>query len=188
LRDFFTGRLCANLVSIPQLIGVAFRAGTQSIRSPEVTVLIPFKIAFAVCITVATFIQQTPNKPDISTDSAELSRLEKVWNEAHVNGDADALERLWADDLTVAVPNMAVITKQTALSMAKSGRIKFKRYETSDIKIRVYSDAAVVTGIVERTRNMNSRDVDDKWRFTKVYIRRAGRWQVVAWHASTIDQ
>ena len=23
---------------------------------------------------------------------------------------------------------------------------------------------------------------------TKVYIRRAGRWQVVAWHASTVEQ
>jgi len=150
------------------------------------------KIVIAVWIAVSAFIQQAPqqaqSKPDDSIDSTELSRLEKVWNEAHVQGDAAALEQLWADDLTVAVPNMALITKQTAVSMARSGRIKFKRYETSDIGIRVYGDAAVVTGVVERTRTLNGRDVDDKWRFTKVYIRRAGRWQVVAWHASTIDQ
>lgn len=123
-----------------------------------------------------------------SADHKELLRLEKVWNEAHVNGDADALDRLWAEDLTVAVPNMPVMTKQNAMSIARSGRIKFKRYETSEINVRTYDDAAVVTGLLERTRNLNGRDIDDKWRFTKVYIRRAGKWQVVAWHASTIDQ
>jgi hypothetical protein len=100
----------------------------------------------------------------------------------------DALDRLWADDLTVAVPNMPVMTKENAIGIARSARLKFKRYQTSDIRIRLYGEAAVVTGQVERTRELNGLDVDDKWRFTKVYIRRAGRWQVVAWHASTIDQ
>ena len=124
----------------------------------------------------------------LSPDEAELIRLERVWNEAHVNGDADALDRLWAEDLTVTVPNMQVITKQSAIGIARSGRVKFKRYETSDVRVRLYGDAAVLTGIVERTRVLNGQDVNDKWRFTKMYIRRAGKWQVVAWHASTIDQ
>jgi len=83
---------------------------------------------------------------------------------------------------------MPVITKESAIGIARSGRMKFKRYQTSDVRTRLYGDAAVVTGQVERTRELNGRDVDDKWRFTKVYIRRAGKWQVVAWHASTIEQ
>ena len=123
-----------------------------------------------------------------SSDEVELIRLERVWNDAHVNGDADALDGLWAEDLTVTVPNMQVITKQSAIAIARSGRVKFKRYETSDVRVRLYGDAAVLTGIVERTRVLNGQDVNDKWRFTKMYIRRAGKWQVVAWHASTIDQ
>ena len=123
-----------------------------------------------------------------SSDEVELIRLERVWNDAHVSGDADALDRLWAEDLTVTVPNMQVITKQGAIAIARSRRVKFKRYETSDVRVRLYGDAAVLTGIVERTRVLNGQDVNDKWRFTKMYIRRAGKWQVVAWHASTIDQ
>lgn len=132
----------------------------------------------------------SPGRASNSQESSaanELSRLEKVWNEAHVRGDADALDRLWADDLTVAVPNMPVMTKQNAMGIARSGRIKFQRYVTSDIRVRVYGDAAVVTGLVERTRNLNGRDIDDKWRFTKVYIKQTGKWQVVAWHASSIE-
>ena len=146
------------------------------------------KCCLAAWIVATVAIQGTAGKAQVSADAAELSRLENVWNEAHVRGDADALDRLWADDLIVTVPNMPVMTRDNAIGIARSGRVKFKRYETSDIRVRLYGDAAVVTGQVQRTRELNGRDVDDKWRFTKVYIRRAGKWQVVAWHASTVEQ
>ena len=116
--------------------------------------------------------------------AAELTRLERVWNEAHLRGDADALERLWADDLQVMVPEMRVMTKPGLIAFVRSGRMKFDRYETSDTRIHVYDDAAVVTGRMQRTRTVNGQTVDDDWRFTKMYVRRAGRWQVVAFHAS----
>ena len=118
----------------------------------------------------------------------ELERLETVWNSAHVRGDADALEALWADDLEVAVPRMPVMTKTEAVSFARSGHMKFLRYQTSELRVRVYEDAAVVTGRLQRTRTRNGQEVSDDWRFTKVYIRRAGKWGVVAFHASEAAQ
>jgi hypothetical protein len=80
------------------------------------------------------------------TDVRELKRLETVWNEAHEHGDGETLEALWADDMEVAVPRMPVLTKDDALKFARSGRMKFLRYQTSDIRVRVYDNAAVVTG------------------------------------------
>lgn len=118
------------------------------------------------------------------SDTDTLRKLETVWNDAHVHGDADALERLWGDDLEVAVPKMSVMTKAQALAFARSGRMKFQKYETSDLRIRVFGDAAVVTGRLQRARTLNGQSVEDNWRFTKVYVRRSGNWQVVAFHAS----
>jgi hypothetical protein len=120
-----------------------------------------------------------------SADVAELTRLEKVWNDAYVNGNVEPLEQLLADDLVVTMTDMAVLTKAQSIGLLRSGHLKFPRYETSDIRIRVYNDAAVVTGRLQRTRTVNRNNVDDDWRFTKVYVRRSGKWQVVAWHAST---
>lgn len=117
-------------------------------------------------------------------DANTLRKLETVWNDAHVHGDADALEHLWGDDLEVAVPKMSVMTKAQALAFARSGRMKFQKYETSDLRIRVFGDAAVVTGRLQRARTLNGQSVEDNWRFTKVYVRRSGNWQVVAFHAS----
>jgi ketosteroid isomerase-like protein len=121
-------------------------------------------------------------------DIQQLQRLEQVWNQAHVNGDADALDKLWADDLEVDVPRMAVMSKTDALSFARSGRMKFLHYETSGLRIRVYGDTAVVNDRLQRTRSMNGKEISDDWRFTKVYVKQAQQWRVVSFHASESAQ
>jgi ketosteroid isomerase-like protein len=125
---------------------------------------------------------------DVEADKAELLRLEKVWNDAHLNGNAEALDAIWADDLTVTVPKMKMLTKADALAFARSGKMKFQRYETTDLQTRIYGDAAIVSGRLLRTRTINDKEVSDDWRFTKVYIRSSGKWRVVSWQASESPQ
>ena len=136
-------------------------------------------------LTVTT---KTSAQSSHETDVRELERLEKVWNQAHERGDADSLEALWADDLEVAVPRMPVLTKADALKFARSGRMKFLSYRTSDIRVRIYENAAVVTGRLQRTRSINGQETSDDWRFTKTYVRDAQKWLVVAFHASEAVQ
>ena len=137
-------------------------------------------------ILAVIFIQTSVAKPDDSADVQELKRLEKVWNDAYVRADADALEQLCANDLVVTMTDMVVLNKRSSIAILRSGKVKFERYETSDLGTHVYDRAAVVTGRLQRTRSVQGREVNDEWRFTKVYIRRGGKWLVVAWHASTV--
>jgi ketosteroid isomerase-like protein len=133
---------------------------------------------------VAVALVQVPvgNAPD--ADVTTLARLETDWNAAHVRGDAAALEHLFADDVVVMVPGMREIRKPDAVGMFTSGRMKFDRYETSETRFRVYDATAIVTGRLRRTRVVAGATLEDDFRFTKVYLRRAGRWQVVSFHAS----
>lgn len=140
-------------------------------------------LLLALVATATAHAQSTSN-----ADVRELERLETVWNTAHEHGDADALEALWADDLEVAVPRMPVLTRADAVTFAHSGRMKFLKYRTSELHVRVYGDAAVVTGRLQRTRLNNGQEVSDDWRFTKTYIRQAKQWRVVAFHASEAAQ
>jgi hypothetical protein len=141
---------------------------------------------FVVSLIITTVsLPALANKSQESADIAELTRLEQLWNDAYVHGNVKPLEQLLADDLIVTMTDMSVLSKAQSIGLLRSGRLKFPRYETSDIRIRVYGDAAVVTGRLQRTRTVNGTNVDDDWRFTKVYVRRSGKWQVVAWHAST---
>jgi uncharacterized protein (TIGR02246 family) len=115
---------------------------------------------------------------------ATFTTLETAWNEAHVRGDAATLDQLFADDLVVAVPGMRTMSKADSLAVMASGRMKFDRYVSSDTAIRIYDGAAIVTGRIQRTRTVGGRESKDDWLFTKVYVRRAGRWRVVSFHAS----
>jgi len=116
--------------------------------------------------------------------NAEFTRLEDIWNAAHRNADSEALAALWADDLEVVVPRMPSMSKAEALAFARTGRMRFERYETSQIKVRTYGDTAVVTGRLQRTRTVAGKQTADDWRFTKVYARQNGAWRVVSFHAS----
>jgi len=119
-----------------------------------------------------------------AADSLELLRLETVWNRAHVEADTVALARLWTDDLEVTVPEMPPMSKADLLRFWRSGRSAIARYETSEVHVKLYGDAAVVTGRLRRERNFNGSLLTDDWRFTKAYVRRRGQWQVAAYHAS----
>jgi hypothetical protein len=146
-------------------------------------------VVFSMVISVALSMPATSSAQKThEADVHELERLEAVWNEAHEHGDADALEKLWADDMEVAVPKMPVLTRADALKFARSGRMKFLSYRTSDIRVRVYDNAAVVTGRLVRRRSMNGQEISDDWRFTKTYVREAGQWSVVSFHASEAAQ
>jgi ketosteroid isomerase-like protein len=152
-------------------------AGSKSDPNQQAMVLCVWLVAVAL---VQVPVGNTPTDADVTT----LARLETDWNAAHVRGDAAALELLFADDVVVMVPGMRVMTKADAVGMFTTGRMKFDRYETSETKFRVYDATAIVTGRLRRTRVIAGATVDDDWRFTKVYLRRAGRWQVVSFHAS----
>jgi hypothetical protein len=141
-----------------------------------------------LALTVFARTEKVTAQSTHDSDVRDLQRLEMVWNEGHKQGDVDALERLWADDMEVAVPKMSVLTKADALKFARSGQMKFLSYQTSDVHARVYDNAAVVTGRLQRTRYINGQAISDDWRFTKTYIREAQQWRVVSFHASEAAQ
>lgn len=142
----------------------------------------------ALLLAAFSVVQTSPGTTDSGNgDQQELERLEAEWNAAHLRGDGNALERIFADDLVVVVPGMRVLTKADSLEIFASGRMTFARYETSETALRVYDDTAIVTGRLRRTRVVGGTTADDDWRFTKVCVRRASRWQVVSFHASNAN-
>jgi ketosteroid isomerase-like protein len=132
----------------------------------------------AVCVLLLG--QPAPQAPDTTV----FLELETTWNTAHIQGDTIALARLWADDMTITVPEMPMMTKAEVFRFWRSGRSTITRYETSDLRVRLYASTAIVTGRLIRERDFNGRQLVDDWQFTKVYVRRQHRWQVVAYQAS----
>ena len=118
------------------------------------------------------------------TADERIAQMEAAWNDAHLQGDATALDRLWAPSLSVVVPGMPRFRKAELLEMWRSMRVVFTDYSTSDVAIQVYGTTAVVTGRLHRSRDFGGRVATEDWIFTKTYAQIEGQWQVVAYHAS----
>lgn len=137
-------------------------------------------LATALVTSLPAARAQTRSDQDVT----EIRRLEQVWDTAHLQGDVDALDRLWAQDLEVAVPRMPLMSKSDSLRFVCTGRMTFQQYQSSDIHIRIYGTAGVVTGRLVRQRTIAGNQQLDRWRYTKVYVKQDTTWRVVAFHAS----
>jgi ketosteroid isomerase-like protein len=116
----------------------------------------------------------------------ELINLENRWEDASLKGDTAFLERIMAEDFTDTDPEGTVSTKAQDIANIKSGELKFTSATIDDMKARVYGDAAVVTGRNTMKGQFKGKDISGQYRWTDTWVKRDGRWQCVAGHASTI--
>jgi len=126
----------------------------------------------------------TGAQEDPSNQLALFLNLESEWNEAHLRGDVETLDRLWAPELTVVVPEMPLFTKPDLMNLWQTVKVTFTRYETTDVQLRLFGQTAVVTGRLQRSRAFGDQIRDDDWLFTKTYALVDGKWKVVSYHAS----
>jgi ketosteroid isomerase-like protein len=118
----------------------------------------------------------------------ELIKLKDGWNDAVVKVDLAFLDRILADDLTDTDPEGTVCTKAQDIADLKSGDFKCTALVTDDYKVRVYGDAAVVTGRNTMKAQFKGKDISGPYRWTDTWIKRDGRWQCVGGHASEVVQ
>jgi len=118
----------------------------------------------------------------------EISALETARNEAIVHGDAAALERMTSDDYTFITLRGELRTKAEIVKGFSTGAFKYASREISDLNIRVYRDAAVVTGRASQKGAENGKDYSGDYRFTRVYVRQNGRWLTVALQTTLVER
>jgi hypothetical protein len=128
------------------------------------------------------------SRGETETVEQELIRLEKEWADAWVKSDVAFFERIMSDDYMWTASEGYVCTKADNIALAKSGEDVITSWVLADIKVRVYRDAAVVTGCQTIKEMYKGEDVSGQERWTHTWVRRSGRWQCVAAHSSLIAQ
>ena len=72
------------------------------------------------------------------------------------------------------------------MNAIKTGNIKLTANEVSDLKVRVYGDTAVVTGKSSAKGTIGGRELKGPVMFTRVYVKKRGKWQSVAFQQTPI--
>ena len=116
-----------------------------------------------------------------------IKRLDQERIQAQISADGPALDRLYATDFLGVGPSGTVRTKAQVIADFTSGELKFQTITTDEVQVRVYGDAAVETGRSTMVGRDKGKGVPRDTRFTRVWVKRVGRWQLVANHYSTVS-
>ena len=146
------------------------------------------RIAIAVCVVVLGFGVAILAQTKTGNAEQELLKLEQEWANALVKADVAFLDRILAEDCMFTDSEGIVWTKAQSLAHLKPGGHVITSMVSDDMKVRIYRDAAVVTGRNTTKETLNGKDTSALERFTDTWIKRDGRWQCVATHSSKIVQ
>jgi len=122
---------------------------------------------------------------DPKSIAEHIRKLDKERIQAQIHADVAALKRIYADDFIGVGPSGTVRTKPQVISDFTSGDLRFQSITTDDVRVRVYENAAVETGLSTMNGQDKGRAVPRDTRFTRVWVKQQGRWRLVANHYSS---
>ena len=134
---------------------------------------------------VATAFSQTALKTAEPKDSSEQAVLQAIqtWLDADEHHDRATLDKLIADDFVGTAPRGRIVTKRDVIPEEGSGGHGLS-ITAQDLKVRVLGDTAIAVGRgLPKTQGQEKRP---ELRFTVVFAKRAGSWQMVAAHLSAV--
>jgi len=128
---------------------------------------------FIIVSSVPTFAQSKAER--------EVLKLNKEYEEAIARRDASVHERLLAADYTYTPDNGNLMGREEHMNFTKNGGLVIESLRSEEVRVRVYGDTVIVTGLFVTTGRLRGKEsVERRIRYLRVYIKRSGRWQIVA--------
>ncbi len=109
----------------------------------------------------------------------ELEKIEKDFEAALLRNDRDAIAQFLAEDWIIIGPDGKVIERNRFLEVISAGLLVHTCMETSEARIRVYGDTAVVTGLTTSAGSFAGQEFSSLERATSVYVRQQGTFVCV---------
>jgi hypothetical protein len=112
--------------------------------------------------------------------------LDRKRMQAMAAKDVATLEAVLADDLVYTHSSARLDTKRSLIDGMKSGSTVYTSVEPSGVKAQDLGDTVVLTGTAQIKVVSNGTPNAFGVRFTDVYARRNGSWQMVTWQSTRL--
>ena len=119
-------------------------------------------------------------KPGASSPEDSVRALETARAQALLKADTTALSRLVADEFIEVSRFGQLRTKADNIREIGSGDLKLTSVKYDSVTVRLYGNVAILRGIADNTGMFHGFPFAGKLRYTRVFVRRDGRWQAVA--------
>ena len=111
--------------------------------------------------------------------ASDLKSLDAKLTEAFKDRDFKMLGKHMADDYIMIDPRGGVHSKKQYLKHLADGTAKFKDLKETDVKVRVFGDTALVTGLLHIKGKMEDKEISVEYRWTRVYNKKGDEWRCV---------
>ena len=115
---------------------------------------------------------------------ADLAKAVKDYDEAQIHGDKAQLQRLVADDYTLVNSSGRIQNKAQLIADYTAPGYKIEPFEIMEPVEKVWSDGAVMGGVVDLRGTDGGKPFAVKLRFADIWAKRNGKWQVIYTHVS----
>ena len=119
----------------------------------------------------------------------KIRKLDLAHADAIFKGDAEALDSLMDDDITVNHPtNRIVKEKKELLDLIHQGVIRYSRFERNPETFLFFKDMVVVMGneIVVPAKGAPNAGITIQRRYTNIWMMRDGKWRLTVRHANNV--
>jgi ketosteroid isomerase-like protein len=144
-----------------------------------------------IALSVLAVFVVAPLQAQTAPDAAELTRLLKEFLAGASRNDPAVHERFWADDLIYTRSAGRRVGKADILGELRKATppppgSPTTTYTAEDIRIQQYGDTAIVAFRLVGTTEEKGKTELANFLNTGTFLRRGGRWQVVAWQATRV--
>jgi ketosteroid isomerase-like protein len=137
--------------------------------------------AVILCLIVVLLV---PAAAQDKSDAATVRSLELKWTESYKQRQIDILSSLLAEDFVITIEDGSTFSKTGYISHSAEPSVHVEVAELSDLKVRMHGTTAVVTGAYHERGESKGKRYEYRDRLTDVWMKIAGKWQVVASHYS----
>ncbi|MFV0296896.1 MAG: nuclear transport factor 2 family protein [Hyphomicrobiaceae bacterium] len=120
----------------------------------------------------------------MSGNGEAVIALDKQRMQAMADKDVAKLENMLGDDLIYTHSSARLDTKRSLIDNMTSGATVYSSVVPSNVKAQDLGDTVVLTGEARIKVTVNGTALDFGVRFTDVYTKRDGRWQMVVWQST----
>jgi ketosteroid isomerase-like protein len=122
-------------------------------------------------------------------DEGQLLYMEMEWADADRKGDVAWFERNFADNYSgISSRTGRLYTKAEEIADIRNRKEVIDSTASSDMQVRVNGNTGIVTGVYTmKGKDEKGQPFDRRIRYTDVYVKRDGRWQVVSSQGTTIQ-
>ena len=134
----------------------------------------------AACLLTGGCARAPKQETDPEAVRAEILAIENQWATAIERQDAAAFERLAGEDFRFIDENGRVLNRAQYIADRSHNPDNVESAVQDEIEVRQYGDAAIATGRSTLHGTRNGAPFVYRFRWTDVYVRRAGRWHPVS--------